>query len=115
MKWFKKNRVTILVILLHSFLLARLLLGAYEVNLLTPLTLVAPVLKIAVPTALIGIGLVGLVRDAKPIYILIALVGGVLLWQTFQYDPEGILDAVRLINEDYTFYHFQGFIVYRNL
>lgn len=102
MKWFKYNRVKILVVLLHSFLLARLLLGAYEVNLITPLILVAPVLKIAVPTALIGIGLVGLIRDVKPIYILLALVGGVLLWQSFQYDPEGILDAVRLINDKLT-------------
>lgn len=102
MKWFKKNRVKVLVILLHSFLLARLLLGAYEVNLITPLILVAPVLKIAIPTTVIGIGIVGLIRDAKPIYILLALVGGVLLWQSFRYNPEGILDAVRLINDKLT-------------
>ena len=102
MKWFKKNRVKILVILLHSFLLARLLLGAYEVNLLTPLMLVAPVLKIAIPTALIGIGLVGFIRDFKPVYGLFVLVGGVLLWQTFSYDPERILEAVRLINDKLT-------------
>ncbi len=99
MKWLKKNQIKVLVILIHSLVLARLLLGAYAVDLTEPFGFIVPVLRIAVPAALIGIGITGLIRDLRAVYLLLVLIGGVFLWQTFTYDPERIVDAIRLIND----------------
>lgn len=99
MKWLKRNRLRVLLILIHALILARLLLDAYQVNLADPFAIVFPVLRIALPAALIGTALVGLIRDRRPAYLLLGLAGALFLWRSFVFDPEGIVEAIGLIND----------------
>lgn len=99
MKWLKKNRVKVLLLLVHTLVLARLLLDAYQVELPDPFIFIFPVLRIAVPAALIGIAATGLLRDLKPAYLILGLAGALFLWQTYDYDAQRIVDAIRFINE----------------
>lgn len=99
MKWLKTYRVQLLVVLLHCILLVRLLVNAYEIERVDFFALSFTVLNTAVPALLVGAGLVGLVRDRKAPYLLIALVGGLILWRVYRYDPERIVDSIRLIND----------------
>ncbi|MFZ2258384.1 MAG: transglutaminase domain-containing protein [Clostridiaceae bacterium] len=99
MKWFKRNLIKIIVIVVHSSLLSKLLLDAYKVKIPDHIELFALVLKLAIPTAMICVGLIGMIRDTKFKYILMALVGGLILWQSYTFDVDQLIDHVRLIND----------------
>ncbi|KAF5065781.1 Transglutaminase-like superfamily protein [anaerobic digester metagenome] len=99
MKWLKNNRVKVLVLLIHSLMLAKLLMDAYEVRRADPFGYLPPLLGVAIPVLLIGIGLAGLLRDLKPVYGLFLLIGALFLWQTYHYDTGAIIRSVQGIND----------------
>lgn len=99
MKWFKRNLIKISVILIQSVILSKLLLDAYKVKIPDNLDLFTTVLKLAVPTAMICVGLIGLIRDSRFKYLLLTLVGGLILWQSYQFDLDRMIHYVTIIND----------------
>lgn len=99
MNWIKRNFTRIVVVLINSILIPQLILRAYEIPLTDPLGYLSGTLKVAIPAALISIGLIGMIRDFRVSHLLIALIGGLLLWQNYSFDWEILLDEIRLIND----------------
>lgn len=99
MKWFKRNLIKIIVIVIHSSLLSKLLLDAYKVKIPDNIELISLVFKLAIPTAMICVGLIGMIRDSRFKYLLIALVGGLILWQSYTFDLDQMINHVHLIND----------------
>lgn len=99
MTWIKRNFTKISAILINSILIPQLILRSYEIPVNEPLSYLLGTLKITVPAALILIGLFGLFRDFRFSYVLIALMGGLLLWQNYSFHGEILLDEIRFIND----------------
>ncbi len=99
MKWLRRNFIKILVILINSLLIAKLLLDAYDVQAVDNMELFLEILKLAVPTAMISAGIIGMLRDFRFQYLLLALAGGLILWQSYVFDLDRIIQAVQVIND----------------
>lgn len=99
MKWLKRNLVKISVILIHSILLSKLLLDAYNVQIPDNMDLILAVLKLAVPAAMVCAGIIGMIRDFRFKYLLIALVGALILWQSYGFDLKILIADVQAIND----------------
>ncbi len=99
MDWIKRNLIKIIVILINSLLIPQLIIRSYEIPLADPMGLISTTLAVTLPAALIMIGLIGMIRDFRFSYVLIALFGGLLLWQNYSFDWEVMLDSIRSIND----------------
>ncbi|MFB0918539.1 MAG: transglutaminase-like domain-containing protein [Clostridiaceae bacterium] len=98
MKWINKHLVEIFSILIGTFLVINLLLSAYEVRSTDGTVILMDFLQVAIPSALISIGIIGLIKNRKLINVIVLIIGGLILYQNYSFEIKLLSEAITGIN-----------------
>lgn len=98
MKWINKHLVEIFSILVGTFLVINLLLSAYEVKSTDGTVILMDFLSVAIPSALISIGIIGFIKNRKLINIIVLIIGGLILYQNYNFEIKLLSEAITGIN-----------------
>lgn len=98
MKWINKHLVEIFSIILGTFLVINLLLSAYEVRSTDGTIILTDFLSVAIPSAMISIGIVGLIKNRKLINLIVLIIGGLILYQSYSFEVKLVSEAITGIN-----------------
>lgn len=116
MHWLKNNPTKILLIVINTLLLTILMLSSYDVSSVPWGSFVLAGLETIVPILLICIGISGLLKEKKFLYLMLILVGIGVLFLTWNFSPERLGEDISKINmklgtaENLTFSDFKFLI-----